>query len=236
MTRSLVCLSAVLLGACSGSSPDGVDSRAVDSTMVVPSDSLVPSSELPVVVFLGTSLTAGLGLEEEAERYPSVLAAMADSAGVPFRLVNAGVSGETSAGGLRRLDWVLREPIDVLFVELGANDGLRGQSPDALRQNLTEIIRGARARYPDVRIVLAAMEAPPNLGATYTAAFRAVFPEVATTEDVVLVPFLLDGVAGVPELNQSDRIHPTAEGHRLTALNAWPVLEPVLEQISGEGR
>lgn len=202
--------------------------------MVVLSDSMVPSTSEPTVVFLGTSLTAGLGVEDEADTYPSVLDAMADSAGVPFRLVNAGVSGETSAGGLRRLDWVLREPIDVLFVELGANDGLRGQSPEALAQNLTEIIRGARARHPGVRILLASMEAPPNLGVTYTSAFREVYPAVAEAEDVILVPFLLDGVAGVAELNQADRIHPTAEGHRRTALNAWPWLEPVLRDVHGE--
>lgn len=236
MTRSLVCLSAVILGACSGPTPEGAGSPELDSTMVVASDSMVPSSSLPTVVFLGTSLTAGLGVEDENDIYPSVLAAMADSAGVPFNLVNAGVSGETSAGGLRRLDWILREPIDVLFVELGANDGLRGQSPDALRGNLTEIIRGTRARYPEARIVLAAMEAPPNLGVMYTSAFREVFPDVASAEEVVLVPFLLDGVAGVAELNQEDRIHPTPEGHLRTAWNAWPYLEAVLQEVTGEVR
>lgn len=236
MTRSLVCLFAAILGACSAPTPEGADGPVRDSTMVVASDSLVPSVEQPTVVFLGTSLTAGLGVEDEDDTYPSVLAAMADSAGVPFHLVNAGVSGETSAGGLRRLDWVLRESVDVLFLELGANDGLRGQSPEAMRANLTEIIRGTRARYPDVRVILAAMEAPPNLGALYTSAFRDVYPQVAEAEDVVLVPFLLDGVAGVPELNQADRIHPTPEGHRRAAVNAWPYLESVLDDAIGAAR
>lgn len=149
--------------------------------------------------------------------------------------MNAGVSGETSAGGLRRLDWVLRQPMDVLVVELGANDGLRGQDPFAMRSNLTAIIRQTRTRYPNARIVLAGMEAPPNLGPMYTAAFRAVFAEVAEQEQTDFIPFLLDGVAGIPELNQSDRIHPTPEGHRLIARTAWPVLERVLRELPEEG-
>jgi acyl-CoA thioesterase-1 len=145
--------------------------------------------------------------------------------------VNAGVSGETSAGGLRRLDWALRQPFDVLFLELGANDGLRGQDPAALETNLREIVAKARARYADARIVVAGMEAPPNLGSVYTSAFREVFSRVAEDTDAALVPFLLDGVAGVPTLNQSDRIHPTAEGHRIVARNVWPVLEAVLREV-----
>ena len=187
-----------------------------------------------MIVFLGTSLTAGLGLESDDDTYVSQLAALADSAGMPFRPVNAGISGDTSAGGLRRLDWVLREPVDILFVELGANDGLRGQSAEALGENLTRIIEQTRSRYPDVRIVLAGMEAPPNLGDRYTTAFRAVFPEVAAREDVALVPFLLNGVAGVESLNQEDRIHPTAQGHRRIAENVWPVLEPILTELRQE--
>ena len=200
--------------------------------MVVAFAEEVPAAEGPVVVFLGTSLTAGFGLSRDEDTYVSRLVELADSAGVPFRAVNAGVSGETSAGGLRRLDWALREPLDVLVVELGANDGLRGQDPAALEANLTQIVRRARARYPGITLVLAGMEAPPNLGPLYTQAFREVFPRVATTEGTELIPFLLDGVAGVPELNQSDRIHPTAEGHRIVAAVAWPVLEDVLRKVA----
>lgn len=196
--------------------------------MVVASDSMVPSEAGPTVVFLGTSLTAGMGLEGSEESYVAVLDAMADSAGTPFRAVNAGVSGETSAGGLRRLDWTLREPVDVLVVELGANDGLRGRSVEALEDNLLEIIRRTRTRHPDARILLAGMEAPPNLGERYTGAFRQVFPAVADSTGVALVPFLLEGVAGVSELNQEDRIHPTAEGHRRIARTVWPHLEPLV--------
>lgn len=199
--------------------------------MVVASPAEVPSDDRPVVVFLGTSLTAGLGLERDADTYVSRLQEMGDSAGSPFRAVNAGVSGETSAGGLRRLDWVLREPLDVLFLELGANDGLRGQDPFALSDNLTQIVRNTRTRYPDVRVIIAGMEAPPNLGEIYTSAFRTVFTSVVESEGTDFVPFLLDGVAGVPELNQDDRIHPTAEGHRMIAATAWPVLESVLDSL-----
>jgi acyl-CoA thioesterase-1 len=200
--------------------------------MVVPSTVEVPSDDRPVVVFLGTSLTAGLGLERDADTYVSRLEELADSLGTPFRAVNAGVSGETSAGGLRRIDWILRQPMDVLVVELGANDGLRGQDPAALRDNLIEIIRRARTRYPDVLVLVAGMEAPPNLGELYTTVFRSVFSEVAAQEDVVLIPFILEGVAGVPELNQDDRIHPTPDGHRRVAANVWPYLEEALSGIN----
>ena len=203
--------------------------------MVVATEARVPSGTGPRVVFLGTSLTAGFGLEVEADGYVSVLARLAETDGHPIRAVNAGVSGETSAGGLRRLDWILREPLDVLVVELGANDGLRGQAPDAMAENLTEIIQRTRTRYPEVRFMIAGMEAPPNLGDAYTSAFRAVFPAVAEEEDAVLIPFLLVGVAGVPELNQNDRIHPTPEGHRRIAETVWPILRDVLNTLPEDG-
>ena len=145
------------------------------------------------------------------------------------------MSGETSAGGLRRVDWVLREEIDVLLLELGANDGLRGQDPLALSQNLTEIIQRTRNRYPKVRIILAGMEAPPNLGASYTDSFRSVFASVADQQNTLFIPFLLQGVAGVQDLNQDDRIHPNLEGHRRVAQNVWEILGPVLVELSGSG-
>lgn len=182
----------------------------------------------PRVVFLGTSLTAGLGLLRQEETYVRQLDAMADSAGLPMEAVNAGVSGDTSAGGLRRLAWILRDSLDILVVELGANDGLRGQDPDATAANLREIVGQVRERYPDARVFLAAMEAPPNLGDSYTERFRDIFPLVARETGAQLVPFLLDGVAGVPELNQSDGIHPTPEGHRRMAENVWSTLQPAL--------
>jgi acyl-CoA thioesterase-1 len=181
-------------------------------------------------VFLGTSLTAGLGLLRDTERFTDVLQAMADSAGLPVTVVNAGLSGDTSAGGLRRLDWVLQEPADVLVVELGANDGLRGQSVQAMRDNLDAVILRAREMSPDVRIVLVAMEAPPNMGQRYTTDFRQAFVDLAREHDVTLAPFLLEGVAGDPALNQGDRIHPNAEGHRRIAGTLWPHIEPVFRE------
>ena len=186
------------------------------------------------IVFLGTSLTAGYGLADPERAYPARIQARIDSAGLPFEVVNAGVSGDTSAGGLARLDWLLRSPVDVLFLELGANDGLRGQDPSALQGNLLEIVRRVRETNPDAAIVVAGMEAPPNLGPDYTSRFRAVFPAVAQAADAALMPFLLDGVAGESSLNQPDGIHPTAEGHGRIASRVWEVLAPVLEdQVAG---
>ncbi len=239
MKTAFPLLASIALAACTAASDsdpatDGApsDSARADSTVVVASGPRVPSEKGPRVVFLGTSLTAGLGLDDPARSWVGQLDALADSAGAPIEAVNAGVSGDTSAGGVRRLDWLLREPLDVLVVELGANDGLRGHDPEALRHNLTEIIQRTRARYPDAGILLAGMEAPPNLGERYTSAFREVFPEVARAEGVDLVPFLLEGVAGVAELNQDDRIHPTSRGHRIMAETVWPYLEPLVREAS----
>ncbi|HZM84258.1 MAG TPA: arylesterase [Candidatus Limnocylindrales bacterium] len=181
------------------------------------------------MLFFGTSLTAGLGLEPE-ESYPALIKQKIDSARLPFRVVNAGVSGETSAAGLRRIDWLLSQPITVLVLELGANDALRGQDLAAARRNLQEIIDRTRARYPEVRIVIAGMQAPPNLGRRYTADFAQMFTDLARENRAALIPFLLDGVGGVAELNQADGIHPNAEGARVVAENVWRVLEPVLRQ------
>jgi acyl-CoA thioesterase-1 len=191
------------------------------------------ADDRPVVLFLGTSLTAGYGLTED-QAFPALIQERLDSAGIDLRVVNAGVSGETSAGGLRRIDWLLRQPIAILVIELGANDGLRGQDIEAMRANLLEIVDRTRERHPDARIVLAGMEAPPNLGERYTSAFRAVFPEVAAERNLSLIPFLLDGVAGVDTLNQGDGIHPTPEGHRLVADNVWAVLEGVATEVVSE--
>jgi acyl-CoA thioesterase-1 len=181
-----------------------------------------------VVLFLGTSLTAGLGLSE-AEAYPALVQQKIDSAGLAFRVVNAGESGGTSAGGLRRIDWLLRQPVEVLVLELGANDALRGQDLDATRRDLQQIIDRTRAAHPGVGIVIAGMQAPPNLGDRYTAEFRAIYPDLASRNGAALIPFLLEGVAAVPSLNQADGIHPTAEGHRVMADHVWKVLEPVLQ-------
>jgi acyl-CoA thioesterase-1 len=183
------------------------------------------------VVFLGTSLTAGLGLDPDSA-YPALLQRKADSAGIAATMVNAGQSGETSAGALRRVDWVLREPADVLVLETGANDGLRGQSPDSLRANLTAIIQRARARRPGLPVLLLPMQALPNLGRGYAQRFQSVYPEVARASGVTLGPFLLEGVAGVAGLNQPDGVHPNEPGARAVAATVWAGLRPVLDSAA----
>jgi acyl-CoA thioesterase-1 len=185
----------------------------------------------PRVLFLGTSLTAGYGLDDPAtDAYPAVIQRMADSAGVKALVVNAGLSGETSAGALRRVDWLLREKPDVVVIETGANDGLRGLNPDSTAGNLKSLIEKIRAANPAAGILLVQMEAPTNLGPTYTRAFHAMFGKVAAQEKVALAPFLLDHVAGIARLNQGDGIHPTPEGARIAAQNLWPSLERVLRR------
>jgi acyl-CoA thioesterase I len=170
-------------------------------------------------------LTAGLGVAA-TEAYPALIEQRVRKARLPHEVVNAGVSGDTSAGGLRRLDWSLKGRVDVLVVALGANDGLRGLAPRDLETNLRTIIERARGR--GIAVLLAGMEAPPNLGATYTRQFRAVYPAVAKRYDVPLLPFLLAGVAGMPSLNQTDGIHPNRQGHRVIADLIWGQLEPLL--------
>jgi acyl-CoA thioesterase-1 len=179
----------------------------------------------PRIVVLGDSLTAGLGLQPE-QAYPALLQQRLDAAGLSYDMVNAGVSGDTSAGGLSRLDWALDGDVRVLIVALGGNDGLRGLPVSELKQNLSTIIERARAK--NIRVILAGMEAPPNLGAAYTAAFHQVYPDLARQYHVELIPFLLEGVAGRETVNQADGIHPTAEGARIVADNVWRILEPVI--------
>jgi acyl-CoA thioesterase-1 len=178
-----------------------------------------------VVAVLGDSLTAGLGVAPD-EAYPALLEARLKREGYDYRVINAGVSGDTSSGGLRRLDWVLRLRPDVVVVALGANDGLRGQPVAVLRDNLIAIVE--RARTGGARVLLAGMRVPPNYGAAYTRDFAAVFPEVARRTNVALVPFLLEGVAAEVRLNQGDGIHPNAEGQRAVAEHLWPHLRPLL--------
>ena len=176
------------------------------------------------VLIVGTSLTAGYGLENPDDAYPSVLQRTADSAGYRIAIQNAGLSGETSAGALRRIDWLLRDDFDVVVIETGANDGLRGLDVDSTRANLRAIVRRVKAEVPGARIALVQMEAPPNLGGRYTAAFRESFATVAKEEGITLFPFLLAGVGGVASLNQRDGIHPNVEGARRVAANLWPAL------------
>lgn len=185
----------------------------------------------PRVLFLGTSLTAGLGVDPDSA-YPAVLQRLARDAGLQVDVINGGLSGETSAGALRRADWLLSQRVAVLVIETGANDGLRGLDVDTTAANIVALIAKARAKQPGMTIVLVQMEAPRNLGQTYTRRFHALFGQVATRERVRLLPFLLDGVAGKPELNQDDGIHPTPEGARLVAANVFRALKPVLDSLA----
>jgi acyl-CoA thioesterase-1 len=180
----------------------------------------------PRVVFLGDSLTAGLGLAPD-EAYPALIQQRIDAAGLTYQVVNAGVSGDTSAGGLSRLDWALEGDVRVLVVALGGNDGLRGLPPEELRRNLSTIIERAQAR--KIAVILAGMEAPPNFGQAYIVSFHQIYPELAKQYGVPFIPFLLQDVAGIEGLNQRDGIHPTAEGARTVAENVWSVLRPTLK-------
>ncbi|MEZ5275670.1 MAG: arylesterase [Opitutaceae bacterium] len=177
----------------------------------------------PAILFFGDSLTAGYGVDPD-QAYPALIEARLHAAGYPHRVVNGGLSGETTAAGLRRIDWFLRRPIDVFVLALGGNDGLRGIPIDESRRNLEGILRKVHERYPKARLILAGMESPPNMGATFTAAFREIFPEIARESGVALIPFLLEGVGGEPELNLPDGIHPNPDGHAIVADNVWPVL------------
>jgi acyl-CoA thioesterase I len=188
------------------------------------------ADEPKVILFFGDSLSAGLGLDP-AQAFPALVQQKIDSAKWNFKVVNAGLSGETSAGGLRRADWLLKQNVDVLILELGGNDALRGTDVQSTRKNLQGIIDVAKAKYPTVKIVLAGMQAPPNMGQSYAKEFQAMFPELAKKNNAALIPFLLEGVGGNPKLNLPDGIHPTPEGHRIVAEVVWKTLSPVLKEL-----
>ena len=220
------------LSACSSDAPAPQPATPAET----PSTSAPDSDEAITIVYLGDSLTAGYGLPKgEEQAYPALIQARIDSLGWNVRTVNAGVSGDTSAGGLRRVDWIVsRGAVDVLVLALGANDGLRGLPVDALKSNLEATISRVREVNPDVQIVLGGMMVPTNMGGAYGQRFAAVYPEVAAEQNVKLIPFLLDGVGGVPRLNQPDGVHPTAEGQRIMAETVWATLRPLLESVRAE--
>jgi len=182
------------------------------------------------ILFFGDSITAGLGVEEE-EAFPALVQQKIDSLNWNFKAVNAGLSGETSAGGLRRVDWMLRQPVSVFVLELGGNDGLRGIDLSVTKKNLQKIIDKVEAKYPEARIVLAGMQVPPNLGPEYTQKFKSMYPELAEKNNAALIPFLLEDVGRNPERMQSDGIHPNAKGHQILAENTWDTLKPILKNI-----
>lgn len=179
------------------------------------------------ILFFGDSITAGYGIDSDLA-FPALIEQKIDSLDLSYTVVNAGLSGETSAGGLRRIDWVLQQGVDIFVLELGGNDGLRGISPSSTKESLQGIIDKVNDSHPNAQIILTGMQAPPNMGQTYTNEFKSIFDELAESNDVIYLPFILEGVAGDPNLNQSDGIHPTEEGHQILAENVWDVLEPIL--------
>lgn len=206
-----------------------MDVRHFVFALLVCGTAALRAADARTIVFFGDSLTAGLGLENPAaEAYPAVIQRKLDTEHLAYRVINAGLSGETTAGGLRRVDWILRQPVDIFVLALGANDGLRGIDPAASQANLAAILERVRTKYPAARLVVAGMQMPPGMGPDYAGSFQKIFPAVAETHRATLIPFLLDGVAGIPDLNQNDGIHPTAQGAALVADNVWKVLRPLL--------
>ncbi|HSP12732.1 MAG TPA: arylesterase [Salegentibacter sp.] len=219
-------LSFLLLISCGDSAKKEEERKAEETTET---DLPEENNKEKTILFFGTSLTAGLGLEQE-EAYPALIQQKLDSLGLDYEVVNAGLSGETTASGKNRINWVLNQKVDVFVLELGANDGLRGVPLEETRKNLREIIDIVQEKNPDTRIILTGMQIPPNMGEEYTSEFRNIFPELAEEYDLEMIPFLLEDVAGIPELNQQDGIHPTAEGQKIMAENVWEVLETELPE------
>jgi acyl-CoA thioesterase-1 len=180
------------------------------------------------IVVLGDSIAAGYGVDPD-EAYPAILQRKIDDAKLPYTVANAGLSGDTTAGGLRRIDWILKQPLDILIIELGGNDGLRGLPVSETRANLQAIIDRTRAKYPKAKILIAGMKMPANMGADYAADFEKTFADIAKKNKTAFVPFVLENVGGKAELNQLDRIHPTPAGHEIVAQNIWPILKPLLQ-------
>lgn len=194
------------------------------------------AARVPVVLFFGTSLTAGYGLNPD-QAFPALIEQKARAEGMPIKAINAGLSGETTAGAVRRIDWVLRTPADMVVIEAGANDALRGLSTSAAKANLERLIAAVRQRQPQARIAIVQMEAPPNYGVAYTSSFRRIYSDVAAKEGLPLLPFLLSRVAGISRLNQADGVHPNVSGEKIVAENVWKALKPIVAQLDrGEER
>ena len=193
-------------------------------------ETIAATSTTKTILIFGDSLTAGYGLEDTNDAFPALIQSKIDALSLDYTVINSGVSGETTAGGKSRIDWVLNQKIDVFVLELGANDGLRGVPLTETRGNLQAIIDAVRTKNANTKIILAGMQLPPNMGQDYTSEFKTIFPELAEKNDLYLIPFLLKDVGGIPELNQADGIHPTVEGHKLLAINVWDVLKNVVKE------
>jgi len=221
---SSIVFTIIMFAGCAGKEKQN-DKTNLTETKKVAVDS---SNPVKTILFFGNSLTAGYGLDP-GEAFPALIQAKIDSAGLEYKTINAGVSGETSSGGNGRIDWILKQPVDVFVLELGANDGLRGIPLTETRKNLQSIIDKVKEKYPKAKLVLAGMQIPPNMGQEYSTQFKNLFPELSKKNNMTLIPFLLQGVARVRELNQQDGIHPTAAGDKIVAQNVWNVLENVLK-------
>lgn len=211
-----ICISAIILAGCNNSSLK--NEPAIDKH----SDTVSPK-KMKTILFFGNSLTAGYGVDP-SEAFPALLQDKLDSLKLGYKVINGGVSGETSSGGNSRIDWILKQPVDIFVLELGGNDGLRGIPLAETKKNLQAIIDKVRTKYPGAKLLLAGMQLPPNMGRQYTTEFMNIYPELAAKNQIALIPFLLQGVGGEAKLNQQDGIHPTAEGHKIVAENVWKVL------------
>jgi acyl-CoA thioesterase-1 len=223
------CYFSLVIGvlACDSSSSKKVEVTS-EKPPITTENTTTESSSSKRIVFFGDSLTAGYGLADINDAFPGLIQAKVDSLGLNYMVINSGVSGETTAGGKNRIDWVLNQKIDIFILELGANDGLRGVPLKETRENLQAIINAVLKKNPATKIILAGMQLPPNMGADYTNEFKTIFPELAKKNQLELIPFLLKDVGGIPSLNQGDGIHPTVEGQKIVAENVWAVLEPLL--------
>jgi acyl-CoA thioesterase-1 len=228
MNRSpllFLCLLIVsFLVSCSGEkkedSPDKTDTVAVTAK--------ASATKKKTIVFFGNSLTAGFGLDDPSQAFAGLIQKRIDSLKLNYKVINAGVSGETTSGGNSRIDWLLKQPLDVFVLELGGNDGLRGIPVSETKKNLQAILDKVHTKYPDAKLVLAGMQIPPNMGQQYASEFRAVYADIAAKNDLTLIPFLLEGVGGEPKLNLPDGIHPTEEGHKIVAENVWDKIKGLL--------
>jgi acyl-CoA thioesterase-1 len=226
---TMLLLPALLVAACGNNQnqnkEDGISNAKPSETAPV---AMETKAETQNILFFGTSLTAGYGLDDPSEAYPALIQKKIDSLKLSYKVINGGLSGETSAAGKRRIDWLLKQPVSIFVLELGANDGLRGIPINETEANLQEIINKVKAKYPQAKMVLEGMQVPPNMGAKYSTDFRNLFVKLADKNNMTFVPFLLENVGGIARLNQSDGIHPTAEGQKILAENVWIQLKPVL--------
>lgn len=224
MTLKYPFLMAVLLVGLAACNSDKPQNTAPESAQTAPEEAEVPKKN---IVFFGNSLTAAYQLSPE-QGFTALIQEKIDSLHLPYNCVNAGLSGETTADGVNRIDWVLQQPVDIFVLELGGNDALRGLPVAESKKNLQIMLEKVRAKFPDCQLVLAGMQAPPNLGQTYTSAFRAMYPDLAQSQGATLIPFLLENVGGVPSLNLPDGIHPNVEGQKIVAETVWAILKPLL--------